>query len=299
MKYKDPKTGEVFEYTRDAINAYCGKECDDCPISIENNQKHLFCFEYVSKFPTEAARLMGYEVIEDSSTEIDETPTDSTTTLDDTQTVSGDRPTEEDNNMDRQDKPLSEWTLGEAVEFCHREGSFCTQGKLECPFFRTVCHERVADWGLQKGVRPRSVEPEAPKANTADKPRLAEVLGVEVGERFRVGDVGCDFWIEADGWPRSELFDRNASAKWVVNAINHPESIIRLPLLTEPEIAIMRAMGAKWVSRDKNGTCANLWESEPHLTADGYAKAKMIANVFRGRFPSVKPGDCFCAEGDW
>ena len=131
-----------------------------------------------------------------------------------------------------------------------------------------------------------------------DKPRLAEVLGVEVGEHFRVGDVGCDFWIEADGWPRSELFDRNASAKWVVNAINHPESIIRLPRLTEPEIAIMRAVGAKWVSRDKAADRVDLWSQEPVNKYDSGVyiwapeeESGYMGEVLASLFPSVYPGD--------
>ena len=217
MKFRDPETGDVFEDIVIAKKEYCHKTdyCEKCPIG---------CFEFARKNPAEAARLMGYEVIDDSSsdssTEIDETPTDTPTTLDDTPT--------------------------------------------------------------EKLVK--------------QKPRLAEVLGVEVGEHFRVGDVGCDFWIEADGWPRSELFDRNTSSKWVVNAINHPESIIRAPRLTESEIAIMRAVGAKWVSLDTSSMdeAVALWSDKPENDESGdfCSPLSVIAIVTAARFPSVKPGEC-------
>lgn len=216
MKFRDPKTGDVFEDIVIAKKEYCHKTyyCEKCPIG---------CFEFARKNPAEAAHLMGYEVIDDSSSD---SSSDSQTEIDDTPTASDDTPTEE----------------------------------------------------------------------LVKKPRLAEVLGVDVGEHFRVGDVGCDFWIEADGWPRSELFDRNASSKWVVNAINHPESIIRAPRLTAPEIAIMRAVGATWVSLDTSSMdeAVALWSDKPENDESGdfHSPISILAMVTADLFPSVKPGEC-------
>lgn len=231
-KFWDPKTGDVFENIRDAYTEFCNgksaKECNDCPIAIKNNQKHLFCFEYVFKFPTEAARLMGYEVIEVSSTKIDETPSAS-----DTPTVSDDTPTEEDNNM----KKIS-------------------------------------------------------------KPRLAELLGVEVGEKFQVKGVDTKdfaFFVDAEGIMRW-TDDGMISDLIIYTIINHPERIVRLPRLTEPEIVIMRAFGAKCVSRaDISTSVALLWDTKPRKYPDGVYRAcwfKPIATVDSRFFPSVKPGDC-------
>ena len=214
MKCRDPETGRVYGEISRALVNFCIKQgtflCVEHRCSFEAKAfAHGGCVRYAEKYPIEAARLMGYEVIE-----------------------------EKENGMDKKDKP-----------------------------------------------------------------RLAEVLGVEVGEHFRVGDVGCDFWIEADGWPRSELFDRNTSSKWVVNAINHPESIVRGPRLTEPEIAIMRAVGAKWVSRDKGFDDVFLWLDKPEVSEDneGYYLSSKLGNCITSirvrLFPSVKPGECLeCLE---
>lgn len=63
MKFRDPKTGAVF--CSDDIE-FCGKyahrSCLDCPILWSRNGRH--CDTWVHEHPREAARLMGYEVIE-------------------------------------------------------------------------------------------------------------------------------------------------------------------------------------------------------------------------------------------
>lgn len=66
MKFRNPKTGTVFRTIRIVRNKYCiGKGClSNCklgPRSIETRDCVKFCDDH----PAEAARLMGYEVIED------------------------------------------------------------------------------------------------------------------------------------------------------------------------------------------------------------------------------------------
>lgn len=128
-----------------------------------------------------------------------------------------------------------------------------------------------------------------------DKPRIAEVLGVEVGERFRIvgGDFDTvEFYIQEDGEPSTYV---HAALPY---AINHPESIIRTPRLTEPEIAIMRAVGARWVSRDpRSESQVELYSEKPEYRADGefvpQSGKKCVAIIYDAeRFPSVKPGEC-------
>lgn len=106
MNFRDPKTGKVFESILAAVDEFCEEngdfECKNCPLRIfEHN-----CCDKAREYPIEAARLMGYEVIEDTPTALDDKPT-----------VSGNRPTEEE-EMDKQDKPLSEWKLDEAKQYC-------------------------------------------------------------------------------------------------------------------------------------------------------------------------------------
>ncbi len=88
----------------------------------------------------------------------------------------------------------------------------------------------------------------------------------------------------------------------------HPDAVVGHPLLTEPEIAIMRAMGAKWVSRDDNVAVdlVWLWASEP-ASDDGdgcvtwrpSTAEKPIAAIQPELFPSVRPGAYVGRDTGW
>lgn len=75
MKFKDPETGEVFDDIRNAMDRYCEqKYCKDigqipkeCLCQLPNKLTGYSdgCRNYCLKYPEEAARLMGYEVIEE------------------------------------------------------------------------------------------------------------------------------------------------------------------------------------------------------------------------------------------
>lgn len=62
MKFKSPD-GRVFDSIDFAINHYCEGNCNTCPLCCDKNGKIDICLAY--KKPIEAARLMGYEVIEE------------------------------------------------------------------------------------------------------------------------------------------------------------------------------------------------------------------------------------------
>ena len=67
-KFKDPETGEVFdilEFSRRAFENYAY-------IRAEANCKELSVFDYIYTYPNEAARLMGYEVVEEMRQEMRE-----------------------------------------------------------------------------------------------------------------------------------------------------------------------------------------------------------------------------------
>ena len=65
MKFRNPKTGRTFS----ACSIYfCGEylgECKKCPVYFHNNGEMKDCSIYAINHPREAARLMGYEAIED------------------------------------------------------------------------------------------------------------------------------------------------------------------------------------------------------------------------------------------
>ncbi len=65
MKFRNPETGEVFEDMTAARFAFCRMKCKPCPISCFQNEDETRCDIFCCDHPREAARLMGYEVVED------------------------------------------------------------------------------------------------------------------------------------------------------------------------------------------------------------------------------------------
>lgn len=155
---------KMTEYSmEEANNEFCDRQtsCDTCPLDNPSHKKeNTSCVDWCNDHPYEAARLMGYEVVED-------------------------------------DAP----TLEEAID-------------------------------KYLGIKQK-------EANM-DKPRICEVLGVEVGQRFRVDyPKGMTAWlhINEDGFVEREgganRFKVGNSIAW---AINHPDRIIRKPRFTEQEV---------------------------------------------------------------
>ena len=66
MKFRNPQTGKIYDFEgKDCFTSgFCtGIPCKACP--IRRHQGKMSCREYVLNNPNTAARLMGYEVIED------------------------------------------------------------------------------------------------------------------------------------------------------------------------------------------------------------------------------------------
>ena len=118
MKFQN-KNGETF---RGSTIKFCGKyllQCENCPIfpmlqvSPPSNVRGA-CDDWIAGNPREAARLMGYEVVEDEK---------------------------EEANMD---KPLKDWTLGEVKAYCQQNASckgcdMLRQSGYECRFSGGPC----------------------------------------------------------------------------------------------------------------------------------------------------------------
>ena len=65
MKFRNPETGEVVT-DEQAHGQFCrGRNCCECPM----NQTQENCIGFRRSRPHEAARLMGYEVVEDDMPE--------------------------------------------------------------------------------------------------------------------------------------------------------------------------------------------------------------------------------------
>ena len=64
MKFRNPETGEVFDGVVSFRGDFCCLYmCCDCPIS--RKAQNALCEKWIADHPHEAARLMGYEVVED------------------------------------------------------------------------------------------------------------------------------------------------------------------------------------------------------------------------------------------
>ena len=66
MKFRDPKTGKVLT-DEQAQGRFCrSRHCWECPMNQESPAKEC-CVDFRKSHPHEAARLMGYEVVEDGT----------------------------------------------------------------------------------------------------------------------------------------------------------------------------------------------------------------------------------------
>lgn len=136
------------------------------------------------------------------------------------------------------------------------------------------------------------------QCDVPEKPRLCEVLGVDVGERFRVllGDEKQEaygpYFISGNGrFNDRGSFDPEDAIAALIEAINHPEKIEWIPRLTPDEVQRCRDFGAEWVSMDKDGYQVWLWEDRPELKPNGvWDGGTSCAQAWARFFPSVQPG---------
>lgn len=201
MKFRNPETGEIFNSILLARANYCEyprKTCANCSIQ---KRRDKWCSDWICEHPREAARLMGYEVVED-----------------------------------------------------------------DC-------------------VEPRKHKEEA----NMDKPRICEVLGVEVDEEFTY-DFGENqvnrgtFKIGADG----NRYYKAGTGPWnpcyneedLLVIINHPDRIIRKPRFTEQdkEDAMMIKRLIPWANQVNRGM-------------EGSLSLNPVTAIDRKLFPLLKPGE--------
>lgn len=148
------------------------------------------------------------------------------------------------------------------------------------------------------------VEEVAEGINTRGKavnPRLAEILGVNVGEKFQIPINGsiATFEITGDGHFETTPPNMVGSTYLLLEAIERPEIIIRQSRITPEELAICKAVGAKWLCMDDAGFKADLWNTKPSKTDKGIYVAFGVDPMARLQpyvFPSLKPGDCINVE---
>lgn len=122
-----------------------------------------------------------------------------------------------------------------------------------------------------------------------DKPRICEVLGVEIGEVWTFGGDPTKFRICADGhreYYHSGRWQEGCAEFNLCDAINHPDRIIRKPRWTEQEVELAKAAKKLFPEASdlaRMNACA-LALSNDH---GGH-----IANINSDLFPSLPLGLC-------
>ena len=187
MKFRDPKTGEMFEsLEKKVVEDFCMKiNCGECPMNIPEGHKSKYCCDgFMTYKPIEAARLMGYEVVEDDAVE------------------------------------------GMCCD-CAHGGPCCS------PDENTNCADRKEDGTCWV--------PYTKEEANMGKPRICEVLGVEVGEVFTADTPYGQFkrcFVDEEG----QIL--NTGTNVLCYIINHPDRIIRKPRFIQQEVE--RAY--KWIN---------------------------------------------------
>lgn len=237
MKFRS-KTGEVALTIEQALAQFCDskEDCDYCEIR-EPVQQYAGtkrpCHEYARANPHEAARLMRYEVVEDTS----------------------------------EDGYLSE---------------------EECKAYRDMLNQN----GKPMGINISDLMKEA----NMDKPRICEVLGVEVGEdvKYRHTDgTEENICVCEDGRIIiSSLSCKLPTVAVLINAINHPDRIIRKPRFTQQEVE--RAKAIKVLLPEINAIKYDgAWTQCLEIVDGTYFQREVIT---RHLFPSVEKGQVYTLD---
>ena len=126
------------------------------------------------------------------------------------------------------------------------------------------------------------------------KPRIAEILGVEVGEPFKVDGYGSmNFYIDENGEACSNYTNDPDYCTAIYQAINHPDRIIRKPRWTKNEIRMAKAIKAIWPEaediRARNGTTSAI---EYRVCAGRV----VLGVIYSGYFPTMRCGEDYAID---
>lgn len=128
------------------------------------------------------------------------------------------------------------------------------------------------------------------KEANMDKPRICEVLGVEVGERVYYKDPNDEmlqFFVQPDGVPvfvfeSGKPVGKIGMGYAIAQAINHPDRIIRKPRWTGQEVEVAQEIRCLWKdakSIKKEFGYVGVW-----------CGAFWLGRVREEKFPSLTPG---------
>lgn len=187
MKFRS-KTGKVLSISN-AVDHYCKKRwCDNCALREPAGDPDKVCADWAEAHPHEAARLMGYEVVDEHTQTLEKTHDDA---------IENARVHSEEANMD---KPLTDWTLGEIKEYCKKKGTRCG----DCPAIYDGNHCKLNStpeiWPLKP--KPHFTEQE-PKADQG-KPHPSWVPVALIEGVMAVREYGNQKYHDPDNWKQVE-----------------------------------------------------------------------------------------------
>ena len=206
MKFRNKETGEEFPYIQAARVSFClyrenaaMMACYTCKLSSRNNGEHSGCVEFCEEHPHEAARLMGYEVVEEDGhfTEDERKayqdmlnragkPTgvkieDLMQDCDQSQKSRNSVAKKEEANMD---KPLKDWTLGEVKAYCTGRDCYKDCELAQSPGKCKILDVPPSEWDLDE--KPRFTEQEVERAK-AIKVLYPEIFYIRADDRWLRG----------------------------------------------------------------------------------------------------------------
>lgn len=113
-----------------------------------------------------------------------------------------------------------------------------------------------------------------------DKPRICEVLGVEVGEWWKYG--GLEYSVTGKGI----IIDHNNTVHFsgLTGAINDPDRIIRKPRFTQQEAEAAKAVKVLFPCT------THLIQFQPNEPVSAKAGDAFVVNLNSVLFPNIQPG---------
>ena len=280
MKFRNPETGEVLSI-RNGIYIFCKmrENCFRCP--LEDVDESLDCEKWIEYHPHEAARLMGYEVVEDEHV--------------------GNSEQLEEANM-KEKCPICDydiehcqcrfggsahpdWSKRRAVAKDHLYLFSDKQVRhiIELERYWRTSYLDEEKEEIRKELAAEynpALPPVEPKEANMDKPRICEVLGVDVDEVFTIETpVRKSTYCRID--EKGKIY--NTCVETLCYAINHPDCIIRKPRWTEQEVERAKAIRVLYPEADKLDEC------DPQIKV--LNTEFVIATLDNALFTSLRPGE--------
>ena len=170
--------------------------------------------------------------------------------------------------------------------FCH--ATICSKCPLQGPVTNCADTSDCSIWVVEHPHEAAHlmgfevVEDEKEEANM-DKPRICEVLGVEVGEHFKVNGYKGEYHVNEDGVLK---WGGQTSDDAIYECINHPDRIIRKPRFTQQEVELFRAIQvlypkAEYVERIKDSGVIGLSNNT----------CGWIMDIDKDLFQALRPGE--------